>query len=77
MKDAEEVYNEIKGDLKGQEGKIVAIDIDSGDYFIGDSVVEAYQKGHKKFPQKEFFFKRIGHKAVYRTVTGNKSHAGA
>ena len=63
---AEEVYSKIKDQLRGQDGKIVAIDVESGDFFVGNTVIEAYKKGHKKFPKKEFFFKRIGHKAVYR-----------
>ncbi len=63
---AEAVYEQIKSKLLGEEGKIVAIDTDSGDFFIGNSVIDAYEKGHQKYPAKEFFFKRIGHKAVYR-----------
>lgn len=65
-KHAEQVYEKIKNNLKGQEGKIVAIDIDTGDYFVGNTIIDAYNKGHKRYPAKEFFFKRVGHKAVYR-----------
>ena len=63
---ADHIYEQIKSKLLGQEGKIVAIDTDTGDFFIGNSVIDAYEKGHRKYPIKEFFFKRIGHKAVYR-----------
>ncbi|MDO8656730.1 MAG: hypothetical protein Q7K45_05830 [Nanoarchaeota archaeon] len=63
---ADYIYGQIKSKLQGQEGKIVAIDTDTGDYFVGDNVIDAYQKGHTKYPTKEFFFQRIGHKAVYR-----------
>lgn len=63
---ADEIYGQIKSKLQGQEGKIVAIDTDTGDYFVGDTVIDAYNKGHTKYPAKEFFFQRIGHKAVYR-----------
>jgi len=65
IKDADEVYEKIKSQLKGQEGKILAIDVESGDYFIGDDTIEAYKKGRKKYPHKEFFFKRIGSKAAF------------
>ena len=44
-KQVEEVYQKIKDKLKGQEGKIVAIDVDSGDYFVGSDTIEAYEKG--------------------------------
>ena len=61
----EEIYQKIKDKLKGFEGKIVAIDIDSGDYFIGNDALEAYENGIKKHPGKEFFFKRVGAKYTY------------
>ena len=64
-KDANEVYEKIKDQLKGQEGKILTIDIESGDYFIGKNTIEAYKKGRKKYPHKEFFFKRIGAKTAF------------
>ena len=65
IKHAEEVYQKIKDQLKWQEGKILAIDVESGDYFIGKDTIEAYKKGRKKYPHKEFFFKRIGTKAAF------------
>ncbi|MEK6922714.1 MAG: hypothetical protein AABX08_02860 [Nanoarchaeota archaeon] len=64
----EEIYLKIKDKLKSEEGKIVAIDTDSEDYFIGNDALEAYEKGIKKHPGKEFFFKRIGTK--YPFVVG-------
>ena len=65
IKHAEEVYQKIKDQLKGQEGKILALDVESGDYFIGKDTIEAYNEGRKKYPHKEFFFKRIGAKAAF------------
>ncbi len=67
-KKAEGIYNKIKDKLKDQEGKIVAIDPDSGDYFIGDDILGAYDEGVKKHPGGEFFFKRVG--AKYTFVVG-------
>ncbi len=69
---ADHIYGQIKGKLQGQEGMIIAIETDTGNYFIGDSVIDAYRKGHQKYPAKEFFFKRIGHKAVYRVGQHSK-----
>ncbi|MEK6920832.1 MAG: hypothetical protein AABX82_03030 [Nanoarchaeota archaeon] len=68
-KDAETLYLQIKNKLKGQEGKIVAIDITSGDYFVGDNTLDAYEKAQKKYPTHEFLFKRVGFKTTY--VVGN------
>ena len=67
--DAEEIYLKIKNRLKGQEGKIIAIDIESGDYFVGNDTLDAYERARKKYPSHEFFFKRIGSKTTY--VVGN------
>lgn len=62
---AKHIYSQVKDSLKGQEGRIIAIDTDTGDFFLGKTVMDAYEKGHQKYPKKEFFFKRIGFKAVY------------
>jgi len=56
----ERIYQDMKDKLKNQEGNILAIDPESGDFFIGKNVLEAYHQGNKKHPNKEFFFKRIG-----------------
>tara|TARA_Y100000310_G_C20672569_1_gene811127 strand:- start:1566 stop:1778 length:213 start_codon:yes stop_codon:yes gene_type:complete len=48
------------------KGKFVVIEPDSGDYFVGESEIEAYNKAHKKFPSKQFIFKRIGFKHSYQ-----------
>ena len=68
LKKGEQIYQNIKTRLIGKEGKIVAIELHSGDYFIGKNVIEAYKKGKSKHPAKQFLFKRIGHKAVYRVT---------
>ena len=47
------------------KGKIIAIETDSGDYFIGDSAIKAYEEAIKKFPNKKFLFKRIGFVSTY------------
>ena len=65
---AEDLYENIKNRLKGKEGKIVAIDPDSGDYFVGEDILEACAKGRRKHPGKEFFFHRIGAKATFHIL---------
>ena len=42
------------------KGKIVAIDTDTGKYFIGNSELDAYREAIKQNPKKQFVFKRIG-----------------
>lgn len=50
---------------KDHKGEIVAIEVESEDYFLGKTVIEATDKGKKKHPEKGFYFIRIGHKAVH------------
>jgi hypothetical protein len=47
------------------KGKIVAIDVDTKDYFIENTVLKAVMLGRKKYPQHQFYCKRIGYNAVY------------
>lgn len=47
------------------KGKIIAIEVESEDYFIEDSVIKAAMKARQKYPDKLFFFARIGYPAVY------------
>ncbi len=61
----ESIYNRIKKQLKGQEGRIVAIDTETGDFFVGDTVIEASKAGWAKYPKKEFYFKRVGARAAF------------
>jgi len=47
------------------KGRIVAIDVESGDYFLGKTVLESIEKGRKKHPGKIFYAVRIGYPAVH------------
>ena len=62
---AEKLYNAIKAKLKDHEGKIVAIEPDTGEYFIGDSALDACNIGKRKYLSKKFYLKRVGAKYTY------------
>ena len=64
---AEAIYrNKLKPKREGKyKGRIVAIDVDSGDFFVCKTVLEAIEKGRKKHPGKMFYAVRIGHRAVH------------
>ena len=47
-------------------GKFVAIDADSGDYFIGDTIIDADTKAREKYPGKVFYVGRIGHRSAIK-----------
>lgn len=44
-------------------GEIVAIEIESGNFFMGKTHSEAGDKAKQKYPDKIFYFARIGAKA--------------
>jgi len=48
------------------KGKVIAIEVESGDYFMGDSVTEALTKARKVYPDKLFHFMRVGFRALHR-----------
>jgi phage I-like protein len=47
------------------KGKIVAIEVESEDYFVEDTVLKAVMLGRKRYPQQKFYCKRVGYRAVY------------
>ena len=49
----------------GYNGKIVVIDAESGDYFLGESLQEANEKARKKHPNNVFYAIKVGYPAVY------------
>lgn len=62
--EAAALFKQINKELSQRfKGKIVAIDTGTGNYFIGDSELDAYKKAMQKHPDKlgrQFVFKRIG-----------------
>ncbi len=63
---AQKIYANIRHKLEPQQnGKIVAIDIESGDYFLGATVLEAYDQAIRKHPSATFVYLRVGHPAAY------------
>jgi len=66
--EGERIYHEkLKPLLEPQYlGKIVAIEIESGDYFVDASVVKAGLQAKAKYPDKVFHFMRVGYRAVHK-----------
>ena len=61
LKHANELFEKLNKELLPKyKGKIIAIDAESGNYFIGDSELDTYKKAIMKIPKKQFVFKRIG-----------------
>jgi DNA helicase TIP49 (TBP-interacting protein) len=47
------------------KGEVVAIEVESGDYFLGESVVEVAKKARLKHPEKLFYFAKVGYRAMH------------
>ncbi|MBU1262938.1 hypothetical protein KKG61_05690 [bacterium] len=50
---------------RDHKGEFIAIEINSGDFFLGKNEIEAYEKGIEKYPTKTFVYKRVGYKATH------------
>ena len=50
-------------------GLIVAIDVKSGDAFLGKTELDAIGKARKKHPERLFYFLRVGYKAAQRIAS--------
>lgn len=42
------------------KGMFAAIEVDSGEYFLGTSILEAIDKAELKYPDKEVYVVRVG-----------------
>ena len=50
-------------------GEIIAIEPDSGAYFLGNDEVEAADKGHAAGCEGPFYFLRVGSRYAHRLMT--------
>jgi hypothetical protein len=51
---------------EGNHGKIVAIDIETGAFEVGNDSLTAAKQLLKRYPEAQIFGIRIGHRAVHR-----------
>lgn len=63
----ERVYQRLRTRLERRyKGRIVAIEVDSGQYVLGKDELQVALRAVKKFPGKRFSFIRIGYPAVHK-----------
>lgn len=64
----EKLYQEkLKAILEPENnGKFVAIEVISGEYFVGDTILGAVELSHKKFPNRLLHTIKIGYEGVYK-----------
>lgn len=61
---SEEVLAKVQS-LKDKKGMIVAIEPETGNWFLGKTVLEALKKGRKKYPKGIFYFVRVGYPSAH------------
>ena len=63
-----EIYqSQVRSQIKeGNDGKIVAIDIETGAFEVGNDSLTAAKQLLKRYPDAQIFGIRIGHRAVHR-----------
>jgi hypothetical protein len=62
VKLGEEIYSKSKSKWeKSYFGKIIAIEVESRELAgVGESLDEAYEDALKKYPNKQFYFRKVG-----------------
>ena len=61
---AKAIYEKIKDRLEAEHmGKAVAIDVESGDYFLGKTGLEAARQAKARYPNRIPYIMRIGRPA--------------
>lgn len=71
-----EVLDRINRKEVRHKGEFVAIEPRSGDYYIGKTMLEAFHKASKRYPGREFIFKRIGFRWTIRQAGGLRKVSG-
>lgn len=67
LKLGKKIYSGLETKLENRyKGKIVAIEVESGNFSIGQDELEAAKKAQEKFPDKKFAFFRVGFPVVHK-----------
>jgi len=64
----ESLYREkLKAILEpAQNGRFVAIEVVSGEHYVGDTIIEAVEAARKKYPNRLLHTIKIGYEGVYK-----------
>lgn len=76
----DQIYREKLANIleKDHKGEFVAIDVETGKYFLGKTLEDALQNAEKEFPEKIFHLIRIGYTGIFEVSwsTKNKKNYG-
>ena len=56
----------------GNQGRIVSIDVETGEFEIADQTLEAAERLLARCPDAQIWFVRIGHQGVHRFGLGRR-----
>ena len=60
----EAIYEKIRERIeKEHRGKVIVIEVESGDYFLGKTGPEASRKAREKYPDKVFYKAKVAYPA--------------
>ena len=61
------IYEQIRPQIEsGNHGKIVAIDVDTGEFELGENLLAAADRLLARCPDAQIWFVRIGHRGIHR-----------
>jgi hypothetical protein len=67
IKRGKSIYKRLKQRLEKESmGKVIAVEIESGRYVLGDDELETAIKAREEFPGRTFAFFRVGYQAVHK-----------
>jgi len=62
----EEIYKKIRDKLEpAHKGEFLAINVDTGEYWLGKTATEADKKAREKYPDEVFYLARVGRRAAF------------
>ncbi|MGI8978367.1 MAG: hypothetical protein ACR2FY_03990 [Pirellulaceae bacterium] len=68
-----EVYERIRSQVESaNQGRIVAIDVETGEFEVADQTLEAAERLLARCPDAQIWFVRIGHQGVHRFGLGRR-----
>lgn len=62
----DEIYKKIRDKLEpAHKGEFLAINVDTGEYWLGRTAAEADKKARENYPDEVFYLARVGRRAAF------------
>jgi hypothetical protein len=63
-KPSEDIISQVNS-LESEKGKIVAIETETEEWFLGENVITALKNARSKYPNGIFYFTRVGYPSAH------------